>query len=123
MVLEGLLRRRMRIGTVIALGGFAISLMLDVRNGIYTGNATSPVLYAQSAATLATAVTAMILWSRWPMTLRALRIAELVVMGAATILFALYQVDQFRREHWSPLAAEGSEKRLLSLVGDACVLR
>jgi eukaryotic-like serine/threonine-protein kinase len=124
MALEGLLRRRMRIGTVIALGGFTISLMLDVGNGSYnTGDYSTPVLWAHFAATLAAAVTAMILWSRRPMTLRALRAAELIVVGTATLLFALNQVDEFRQGRWGPLAADGQKDHVLYLVGDACVLR
>jgi eukaryotic-like serine/threonine-protein kinase len=123
VALEGLLRRRMRIGAVIALGGFAISLMLDVGNGSYAGDFSNPVLWAQIAATLMAAVTARILWGPWPMTLWALRATELIVLGAATLLFALYQVDEFRRGRWSPVATEGHEVQLLCLVGDACVLR
>jgi eukaryotic-like serine/threonine-protein kinase len=123
MALENLLRRRMRIGTAIALAGFAISLMLDVGNGSYAGDFSNPVLWAQIAATLLAAVTARILWGPWPMTLWALRATELIVLGAAIVLFALNQVDEFRRGHWRPLAAEGYAEDVLFLVADGCALR
>ncbi len=122
--IESVYSSRMRAGILIILvgfGGFLIKNLLWDQH--YMDPARWPILWAHIAIVLAAALVAPIPWSRRPLNLHGYRALELVLMLLITVLFALYQVDELRRDHWAALAATGHEAEVLDLESDSCLLR
>ena len=121
---ESLYRSRMRVGIPIILVGFGGFLLKNVFwDNHYVDVARRPVLWAHAAIVVAAALVAPVPWRRLRVSLRGYRALELVLMLLITVFFALYQVDELRRDHWAALAATGHEAEVLDLESDSCLLR
>ncbi len=120
---ESLYRTRMRAGILIILVGFGGFLVKNLWDEHYADGAHRLVLWAHVAIVVTVALMAPVPWGRLPLSLRGYRALELILMLLMTVFFALFQLDEFRRDQWAPLVVRGHEADVLDLTSDSCLLR
>src|SRR6266699_3147258 len=86
-----LLRSRLRLAILIILAGFALHFL---RNSLLQGSALdhrSLRLFVTGCEIVVLAIVSGLLWSRWPFSMRTLRILELTIFGMIAGFFAWLQ--------------------------------
>jgi serine/threonine-protein kinase len=121
---ESLYRSRMRAGILIILVGFGGFLAKNLLTGKpYADPDQWPILWAHIAIVVSAALTAPFPLGRLPLSLRGFRSLELFFLFLITVFFALYQVDELRRDRWASEAAPGYEADVIEMAADGCALR
>jgi serine/threonine-protein kinase len=121
-----LLRRRLRIAGLIGLMGFGLFFLKTqlLSSNDSPSGLDSPVLQAMhgSLVALLIAVCAL-LWTKLPLSMRALRGIELVMFGAMALFFAYFQVLVFQQGNLFSWAQPEYQMRVLSLATTSNTLR
>ena len=114
--LHSLLRKRLRVAGLIALGGLAVFLVrgLLLPTAITGVPPTGLALHTVVVAVMTLLCT--LLWSRVPLTMRGLRFAELGLFGSMAVYFAYLQLRVFNNEELLQLAREDDHKRLIATL-------
>ncbi len=118
-----LLRTRLRMAILIVLVPFAIHF---VKNVLQLGPAFDyrPLwLVFGGCETVVLAGAAGLLWSRWPLSLCALRKVELTIFGSIAAFFAWLQIETYHDGALLRAIVPGEEAVVYRLVGLAGVLR
>jgi serine/threonine-protein kinase len=120
---ECLLRHRLRLAVLIMLTGFVFFLVNAFLHGPQSLILPRCGVELEAGVTGLLAVCALILWTRWPLTIGALHVSELVIFGAAAAFFAWSQHIWFRDEMARRLAAPGAEEAVNRLGNALAGLR
>jgi hypothetical protein len=118
-----LLRTRLRLAILIILAGFALHF---VRNLLLEGSTLdhrSLRLLITGCEMLVMAIVSGLLWSRRPLSLRALRTLEVTMFGMIAAFFAWLQVDIYHDGALLRSIVPGREALVFRQVGMAAALR
>src|SRR5207302_6658655 len=111
-----LLRYRLRIATLITLAAFAVYL---VRNFLAQGEEHGPTalgLAIHSSVVAVMIFLACVLWTTYPLSVRALRTIELTLFGVAALFFIYLHFVMFTDGHVLQWARPGYEANVASLA-------
>jgi serine/threonine-protein kinase len=124
--IDGLLRRRLRVASLITLAGFGIFLVRGLLNPReYAGSPLDLAIHAFVVAVMVAIATA--LWSGWSLSLRWLRTLELLLFGSAGAFFLWLQFVVFHNGEVLKLATNSSvpdaDQKVLRLAAQGHALR
>ncbi|MCI0455701.1 MAG: serine/threonine protein kinase [Gemmataceae bacterium] len=106
--IDGLLRRRLRVASLITLAGFGIFLVRGLLSPqTYAGQTLDLAIHAFVVAVMVAVATT--LWSGWQLSLRWLRTLELLLFGSAAAFFLWLQFVVFHNGEVLKLAAGSAE--------------
>jgi serine/threonine-protein kinase len=123
MPLESLVHDRMRRSALIVFVAFAFFFVWDYAFGIPEGLANRLVFAAHALIVVLVGVASLMLFRIQSLPVWSLRATELILIGAASLFFAFYQVREFRAAEWEGLAGPGRLDDVIDLTADSCVLR
>lgn len=111
--LSSLLQRRLLFVALLTLPPSLIFLVLDLIDSNLPPHLSGPARIFHGGVTLVTALMAVVLWRRANLSLRSLRIIELVIFGSLAVFFAWLQYRDFN--HGPLLEASRCEQAPLIL--------
>src|SRR5262249_46248846 len=118
-----LLRRRLRLAILIVVVGLAFHFLRNLLPGGSTLDHRTIWLAFTGVVIAVMMVASALLWSRRPLSLRTLRVVELVVFGLVAGLFAWVQIDTYHDGALLRALRPGHEAIVFRLVGLSASLR